>query len=266
MGTPREDLAEKLRDARVNAGYGSQGALAKRLTVSRSLITKAESATHPVPSDQLLTAWAGITGVPAKPLLEQAERIKSGTPEWFMPFRQAEAEAVMLRYWSPIVMPGIAQTRAYMRALFEDEGHLLDKIDELTVARLGRQEVIGRVPVTMIICQHVLMRLVRSESVMAEQCAHLLHLAERPGVGLHVLPEGVNMGVWGAFDIATGSSTVTVRMSGIEDVTSTASDLVSKATLAFEQLLGAAMPRVASLNLIRTAGETWKAQDPWNTD
>jgi hypothetical protein len=109
--------------------------------------------------------------------------------------------------------------------LDQDEGHPLDRVDELAAARLERQSVIGRVPVTMIIGQHVLHRLVRSPAVMADQCGYLATVAERSGVALHVLPEGVNMGVWGAFDIATGDSTITVRMSGIEDVTSTDRDL-----------------------------------------
>jgi len=33
-----------------------------------------------------------------------------------------------------------------MRALFEDEGHLLDRVDELAAARLERQSVIGACP------------------------------------------------------------------------------------------------------------------------
>ena len=77
---------------------------------------------------------------------------------------------------------------------------------------------------------------------------------------IHVLPEGVNMGVYGAFDIATGDSTITIRMSGIEDVTSTDRDLVSKAAVAFERILGAALPRPDSLSLIRSAEGQWKAQ------
>jgi hypothetical protein len=55
-------------------------------------------------------------------------------------------------------------------------------------------------------------------------------------------------------------STITVRMSGIEDVTSTDRDLVSKAAVAFERILGAALPRSDSLSLIRSAEGQWKAQ------
>ena len=63
---------------------------------------------------------------------------------------------------------------------------------------------------------------------MAEQCGYLAIVAERSGVALHVLPDGVNMGVWGAFDIATRDSTATVRLSTFEDMTSTAPDMVDK--------------------------------------
>jgi uncharacterized protein DUF5753 len=239
MMTPREQLASLLRQSRIDAGYGSHGALARKLNVSRPVVSKAENPD-------------ALTGL--------AQRARSGTPDWFMPWRQAESDARILRYWSPIVVPGVAQTSGYMRALFEDEGHLLDRIDELVAARLERQSVLGRVPVTMIIGQHVLHRPVGSPAVMTEQCGNLASVAERSGVALHVLRDGVNMGVWGALDIATGDSTITIRMSGIEDVTSTGRDLVSKASVAFERILGAALPRSDSLSLIRSAEGQWKAQ------
>jgi helix-turn-helix protein len=54
MATPREQLADMLRQARLDAGYGSHGALARKLNVSRPVITKAENAAHPVPSDAIL--------------------------------------------------------------------------------------------------------------------------------------------------------------------------------------------------------------------
>lgn len=260
MPTPREQLADLLRQSRLDAGYESHGALAKKLNVSRPVVSKAENPAHPVPSDAILAAWAGATGVALDTLTDLAHRARSGTPDWFMSYRQAEAQAHTLRCWAPIVVPGIAQTPGYMRALFEDEGHLLDRIDELAAARLERQSVIGHVHVTMIIGQHVLYRLVRSPAVMAEQCGYLANVAERSGVAVHVLPDGVNMGVWGAFDIATGDSTTTVCLTALEDVTSTAHGLVVKALRAYEQILGAALPRAESLDLIRTAEGQWKAQ------
>jgi transcriptional regulator with XRE-family HTH domain len=139
--TPREELADLLQRARVEAGYGSQGALAKRLNVSRPVISKAESASQPPPSEAILAAWAGATGAPLDRLNELAERARSGVPDWFVPWLAPESNATLLRYWSPFIVPGIAQTKAYMHALFEDEGHLLDHADEMASARLqvGRE-------------------------------------------------------------------------------------------------------------------------------
>jgi hypothetical protein len=60
-----------------------------------------------------------------------------------------------------------------MHALFADEGHHLGHADELVSARLERQQLIGRIPMTIIIGYHVLYRVVGSPAVMAEQCGHL---------------------------------------------------------------------------------------------
>ncbi len=68
------------------------------------------------------------------------------------------------------------------------------------------------------------------------------------------------MGLWGACDLATMDSTTTVCLTTLEDITSAAPNLVAKALRVYEQLLGAAMPRAESLDLIRTAEERWKAQ------
>src|ERR1700728_802810 len=105
MATPREQLADVLRKSRVDAGYASHGALARKLNVSRPVITRAENAAHPVPSDAVLAAWAGATGAGLDRLTGLAQRAKSGTPDWFMPWRHAESAARILRYWSPIVVP-----------------------------------------------------------------------------------------------------------------------------------------------------------------
>jgi hypothetical protein len=257
--TPREELAALLRNARKAAGYSSQGAYAKSVPCSRPLISRAESATQPVPSADVLSGYVAI-GADEAEIKRLIEAMSSGSPEWFMPYMRAEAEAHTLRCWSPMLVPGLAQTPAYMRALFEDEGHLLGRIDELATARLERQTVIGRTHVTLIISQHVLYRLVGSPAIMSDQCAHLASMAEYSGVGVHVLPDGVNMGGSGAFDIASGDSVTTVRLETIEDVTSTARDLVIKAMQAFERILGAALPCSESLALIRTAEGKWKTQ------
>ncbi len=49
MATPPEQLAEVLRKSRIDAGYASHGALARKLNVSRPVVTKAENPAHPGP-------------------------------------------------------------------------------------------------------------------------------------------------------------------------------------------------------------------------
>jgi transcriptional regulator with XRE-family HTH domain len=260
MATPREQLADRLRQSRLDAGYGSHGALARKLNVSRPVITKAENAAHPVPSDAILAAWAGATGAPLDTLIGMAQRAKSGTPDWFMPYRQAEAEASILRCWSPLLVPGVLQCESYMRAVLQVEPYTAERLGELVSARLERQSVIGRAYLTVVIDEHVLHRLIGSAAIMAEQCGHLAIMAGRPDIGLHVIPEGTNVGLWGAFDIAARDSAVTVRLETVEDMTSTAPDLVGKVTVAFERILGAALPCAESLALIRTVEEQWKTR------
>jgi transcriptional regulator with XRE-family HTH domain len=258
--TPREQLADILRQSRLDAGYESHGALAKRLNVSRPVVTRAENAAHPVPSDAVLAAWAGATGAALDTLTGLAQRAKSGTPDWFMSYRQAESAADILRCWAPAVVPGLLQVESYARAVLSVESYAPALLAELVTARLERQSVIGRAYLTAIIDHHVLDRLIGSPVVMAEQCAHLEAVAERTDVAVHMVPEGTNVGLWGAFDLATRDSATTVCLTALEDVTSTAPGLVGKALRAYEQILGAALPRAESLDLIRTAEERWKAQ------
>ena len=261
MPTPREQLASILRQSRLDAGYESHGALAKRLNVSRPVVTRAENAAHPVPSDAVLAAWAGATGAALDTLTDLAQRAKSGTPDWFMPYRQAEAQASILRCWSPVLVPGLLQTESYMRAVLSVEPYTAGQLDELVSARLERQAAIGRAYLTAVIDQHVLHRLIGSASVMAEQCAALVRMAERPDIALHVVPEGTNVGLWGGFNIAARDGTTTVGLSAIEDITSTAPDLIGKVTVAFERILGAALPRIESHELVlKVAEEQWKTK------
>lgn len=254
MLTPREQLAETLRQARINAGYESHGALAKHMNVSRPVVSRAENAAHPVPSDAVLAAWAGATGVALDTLTDLAQRAKSGTPDWFMSYRQAEAEATTLRFWGPLVVPGLLQIESYARA------H--EQSPDVVSARLERQQVIGRARVTAVIDHTVLLRCVgRSAQIMADQCEHLSALVESQVIRLHVVPEGGNVGLGGAFGIASKDGISTVSLTtAIRDVTSTAADVVDDTLNLFDVILGASLPAVASLEFLRTQEETWKTE------
>ncbi len=260
MPTPREQLASILKQSRIDAGFDSHGALAKRLNVSRPVVSKAENPAQPVPSDALLAAWAGMTGAPLDPLTDLAHRAKSGTPDWFMPYLAAESAASMLRYWCPLLLPGVLQTEAYARAVLSVEPYTPERLAELVAARMERRQVLGRAYVTAVIDHHVLQRCMGSPEIMAEQCAHLAAVAEHPKIALHVVPEGANVGLWGAFDIASRDGMATVNLTTLRDVSSTATDLADDATQAFERILGAALPRADSLKFTLEMESQWKTR------
>lgn len=258
--TPREQLAETLKRARLDAGYRSQAALAKELHLSRPVITRAESASQPVPSDDVLVEWSRVTCIPLEKLKDLAKRAKSSTPEWFMPYLVAEAAASSLRCWGPLVVPGLLQTEAYARALLSVEPYSPERLAGLVNTRMERQQVIGRVYITAVLDSRVLRECMGSPEIMAEQCAHLIALAESSEITLNVVPEGANVGTWGGLDIATGESGDTVCFAAFQDVTSTAPELAGNAVRAFERLLGAAMDRASSLDFMKAQEERWKAE------
>jgi transcriptional regulator with XRE-family HTH domain len=117
MATPREQLAEALRKSRIDAGYESHGALARRLNVSRPVVTKAENPAHPVPSDAILAAWAGATGAGLDVLIDLAQRARSGPPGWFAKWADIEARASLIRWFEPLLVPGLIQTESYAKAV-----------------------------------------------------------------------------------------------------------------------------------------------------
>lgn len=261
MSTPREQLAEVLKTARVEAGFASHGALAKRLNVSRPVIGRAENAAQPVPSDALLAAWAGATGVPLDTLTDLATRCRSGTPEWFMPYRQAESGATTVRCWAPMVVPGLLQCESYARAILSAEPYTAERLAELVAMRLDRQQVLQRAYVVAVLDSAVLSRVIGSPAIMAEQCAHLASMAERANISVHVVPEGTNTGAWAALDIATRQGVSTVCLTtALEDVTTSAPDQVDTAMQTFDRILGAALNRADSIDLVRQTEERWKSQ------
>jgi transcriptional regulator with XRE-family HTH domain len=261
MSTPREQLAGMLRRARLGAGYTSHGALAKRLTVSRPVVTRAENPAYPVPSDSLLAAWAGATGAGLDAMTELARRCRSGTPEFFMPYMSAESRAAIIRSWGgPALIPGLCQCESYARELLSVENYPAARLAELVAARVRRQEILGRAYVTAIVDYHALTREVGSPSVMAEALGHLVTLAESTAIALHVMPPRANLGTWGSLDIATAGNEATVLMGAFEDVPTTAPALVNAAMQAWERLLGAAMPRQESLHCAQEVAEQWKTR------
>lgn len=261
MNTPREQLAQKLKQARIDARYQSQSAFARHLHISRPVITRAENPAQPVPTPDVLESYAEATGVPLGELEDLAKRANGGTPAWFMPYKQAESSATTLRCWAPLGVPGLLQTPPYARLVLGVEAETAERLDELVAARLERQRVLERVHLTGVLSARVLTMRIGSAEVMADQLAHLVTVAERPNIALHVVPEEVNTGAWAAIDIASHGTLITVCMStGLDDVTSTEPGTIDHALRSFERVLGSALPCEESLEYMTHREAEWRAK------
>lgn len=260
MATSRKQLADQLKDARIKAGFATQAALARELTLARPVISKAENHQYPPPTAAVVTAWAKVTRVAVDPLLDLIDRCKSGTPDWFMPYATAEAAATSLRFWGPLLVPGLLQTEAYATEVLSIEGNTGNRLDELVRARMDRQAILGRTRVVAVVDHTVLQRCLGSAELMAEQCDRLVKLAEDSVIRIHVVPPGSNIGLYGAFGIASRENHVTVNLTSIRDVTSTDAGLAEECLSAFDDILAAAMPRRNSVDYIRAQAEQWREQ------
>jgi transcriptional regulator with XRE-family HTH domain len=104
-----------------------------------------------------------------------------------------EAEASSMRVWEPVVLPGLLQTEAYIRALMRT-GRSSDppeSIDRRVALRIKRQDrLTGPNPLTLsaIVDESVIRRVVGGADVMGDQLRHLLSRAQLPNVTLQILP------------------------------------------------------------------------------
>lgn len=265
---PSAFLGERLRRGRVAAGFTSQDALAARLGFDRTVIAKAETGERP-PTADVLAKWAEACGLDTELFSDLTELARSGdgpVPTWFEDWLEAEREAVTLRLWSPLLVPGLLQTAAYARALFVAAGFDCDTSDGLVSARMGRQAILdrpGAPHVVVVLDESVLHRLIGSPGVMADAMVTVGELSERPNFSVQVLPSdtGASAGLAGAFDIASADGMPDVlRMDGVEDVTTENRSLIRKAANIFDRVRADALPRAASRTLILEAAEEWKTR------
>jgi transcriptional regulator with XRE-family HTH domain len=268
---PAAFLGAELRRARVAAGFTSQESLAARLGYDRTVIAKAETGERPPTPEVADALEAELFGTSPSGLVGRlarlARRADGPVPAWFEDWLEAERQALTLRYWQPIIIPGLFQTADYARALLlaaqtdtSDEA-----IGALVAARLARQAIFEKPDppdVVVVLDEAVLRRLVGSPQVMYEQLTQIADLSGRPYISVQVVPadNGANAGLGGALNIASGDGTPdVVHMDAVEGQTTERRALVRKAAVAFERVRGDALSRRQSRDLIfRLADELWK--------
>ncbi|MFD7384061.1 helix-turn-helix domain-containing protein [Streptomyces anulatus] len=115
--------------------------------------------------------------------------------EHFEGARKLEEQATFICEFAVAYFPGILQTRRYADAVlgaafppYSDEER-----DEAVVSRLERAKILDRPTspvVWALLDEAVFRRVAGSADIMAEQIMHVVHLAERGRIRVHVLPLG----------------------------------------------------------------------------
>lgn len=192
--------------------------VAKMLGVSVSKISRIETGISGLQSDDVATLLGFYKVPPAKrnELLELLRRgdqkgwweRQAGLPKLWRAVIDYENKATRIQHYGPLIIPGLLQTGEYCEAMLRGMDGTLSKaeLDNLVATRMARAAVLTRsaAPQYMVVIHEAALRMLVGDSgVMARQLRHLSSMAERPNVGLRVLPisAGANVGLRGAFMI-----------------------------------------------------------------
>jgi transcriptional regulator with XRE-family HTH domain len=266
-GNPRQVFGAMVRFYRENAGL-SRAEMARRICKSVSLVQAIElgdrAATPQVTDDLERVLDAG--GALARLRKEMGNGLGyQAFPVWFQEWVHKESQAMTLRWFEPLVVPGLLQTEEYARAIFRTRFRVTDEqVEEQVVARMRRQEVLTRpepASLWVILDEWVLRRPVGGQYVMQEQVTRLAEMARLPHVMIEIIPAdaGAHYGLTGAFAIADFEEVPSIGYQegavGGQPVEQ-AKDVAFLA-LMWDTLRADTLPRAASLAVLEEAAKSW---------
>ncbi|MET9561536.1 helix-turn-helix domain-containing protein [Streptomyces tauricus] len=116
-----------------------------------------------------------------------------GLASWFRRWADLEEQAISLYTFENRLVPGLLQTEAYARTLFNERVPVLTdaQIEAQVAARTERQRLLTERPNTVfnfIIEEHVIRRSTGGSNVTRELVDHLLAVTERRNVAVQLMP------------------------------------------------------------------------------
>jgi transcriptional regulator with XRE-family HTH domain len=264
-GTPAGVFGAELRYYRTQAGL-SQKDLAALVHVSNDVISKIETGERP-PAEDFPPRLDAVPELDTRGGLTRLwNSLKKGQKQrtygWFQRWADIEAKAKALRWYEPLVVPGLLQTEEYARAIFI--AHLsgdADDLDERVAARLARQMVLERAKLWCVLDEGVLHRNTGGSKVMHAQLEQLAALAEHPKITIQVIPGAIaHAGLLGHFVIAEldDQPSMAYLETAAEGQVTDSPSVIAHVALSFDRLRAEALPWGASRDLIRkVAEEQW---------
>ncbi|MEU8260900.1 helix-turn-helix transcriptional regulator [Micromonospora sp. NPDC048999] len=258
-------LVAELRRARTRRGW-SQEELAKAMNYSPSMVSAVELGQQP-PTPKYLELFdqALDTGGLFGRMLTDLVSLDRAQP-WLRGGGAIVAQAKVLRWFEPLYVPGLLQTEAYARAVFEAGGLLEpEDVERRLNERMASQRILyeEQPPRLMaVVDEAALRRQVGMRKVMCDQTTHLARIAtEHPRVRLHVVPLSAQEypGLGGPFILATLREGIDLAFLGTQvggQELDQPADL-GRLQRVWEATLGEALPPQESIELVREVAESW---------
>jgi transcriptional regulator with XRE-family HTH domain len=200
----REALGYRLRDLRRDAGLTGQQ-LADLASWHGSKVSKIEHGKQ-TPSEDDIRTWCRHTDAPDQvtDLIAAVRHIEAMYMEWRRVLgvgtrrRQAvsrtlEANSRLIRWFEPVLIPGILHTAEYASAVMRrviDFYQVPDDLDAGVAARLQRQHILYRRghQFRFVIAQQALSTMVGDVDVMVGQLDRLLAVMSLPSISVGIVP------------------------------------------------------------------------------
>ena len=198
------DLSGSLRALRKRAGM-SQTTVTRKTSVSQAQLSRIEAGdaiptteqtaelaqaygATPDERDRLITAVAALSTqfIDSRVILQ-----KGNTHNFQKQFREAEANAKLIRSYQPSMVFGVLQTRAYATAVFASHRQVVDRDDAATSvnSRMTRWELLTD-PARhwrLIMHEAALRWILRSPALMVEQIDRIAEASRLPNVELGII-------------------------------------------------------------------------------
>ena len=266
----RQQLAERLRDIRLDAGLTAR-ALSAAAGWHEAKTSRIESATQ-APGEADIQAWCRVCGATREvpDLIAASRAADSMYVEWRRlnqaGLRRAQEarrplyeRTRLFNAYCSAVIPGFLQTPAYAGALLAAITAFRgtpDDVDEAVAARMARNRILhsGNHRFALLIEETVLKYRIGGAQVMAAQLGYLLEAMELPSVSLGVIPvSACGRPVWPLESFTVfDNERVHVELLSAQ-VTVTAPSEITLYVRAFEKLADLAVYRTQARALITAA-------------
>ncbi|MFJ4187193.1 Scr1 family TA system antitoxin-like transcriptional regulator [Kitasatospora sp. NPDC089509] len=216
---------------------------------------------------EFLTAAEGVLNaggalrVVADDVMKAKVRLAARNPAFNKDFTQEEAKALEIHEYCMFAIPGLLQTEAHARALYEMRRPWLsvEQVEKWVAARMARQEILTKWPLPVmswVLDESTLRRPLGDPDTYRDQLRHLLKVAEIRGVELQVMPLGKaqNAGMGGPFTLLTPPGRPQIAYVEIQHVNRLITDPeeVRKMAARYGTLRAQALDMRESLALIET--------------